>query len=126
MAKPNDSQLPALLPQAALVLRRTQTTLGLVRDVVQESSAMYWYLLGEEASIKEEWDQAIHYYYKCRKTAGDLMKIEALEGLSTALGGRSKYKADRGDFEGSDSDERASDNAHEAMNFWIDFYYAEQ
>ena len=35
--------LPVLIPTAAVLLRRTQTAMGLLHDVVQESLAEYWY-----------------------------------------------------------------------------------
>lgn len=39
-------------------MHRTKTTLGLLRDVVQESSANYWYEKGKRAIKVEEWDEA--------------------------------------------------------------------
>lgn len=46
-SKTHLQQLPALQPSANVVLRRTETTLGLLRDVVQESSAEHWYERGK-------------------------------------------------------------------------------
>ena len=51
--------LPALLPPTTTLLHRTQTTLGLLREVVQESSAEYWYERGIKYSKEEEWEDAI-------------------------------------------------------------------
>lgn len=61
----NASNLPALVSSTATVLRRTQTTLGLLREVVQESSADYWYERGKEASTRGNWSNAFHYLKKC-------------------------------------------------------------
>ncbi len=57
--------LPSLQPSAVIVLQRTQTTLGILRDVVQESSAEYWYRRGKEAAMTEEWPAAIHAFRRC-------------------------------------------------------------
>lgn len=65
MSEPNPSQLPALVPSAALVLRRTQTTQGLLRDVVQESSAEYWFRRGRAAEAEDQWAEAAHTYRQC-------------------------------------------------------------
>lgn len=53
------SNLPALIPSASLVLRRTQTTLGLLHEVVQESSADYWFERGGMANENGEWGNAV-------------------------------------------------------------------
>ena len=53
------TNLPVLIPSATALVRRTQTTLGLLRDVVQESSADYWYELGKKANEAENWVNAI-------------------------------------------------------------------
>lgn len=65
MTNSNASQLPALQPTQALVLRRTQTTLGLLRDVVQESSAKYWYEQGKAAKAAENWAEALSDFKAC-------------------------------------------------------------
>ena len=56
--KPTGANLLAIIPSASLVMHRTKTTLGLLRDVVQESSANYWYEKGKRAIKVEEWDEA--------------------------------------------------------------------
>ena len=61
---PDARHLPSLLPPASLLLRRSQTTLGLLRDVVQESSAEYWYERGKKASEGEDWIAA-SYAFEC-------------------------------------------------------------
>lgn len=64
LAEQNTS-VPAIIPSAALVLRRTQTTLGLLRDVVQESSVDYWYGRGKEANVTNEWAGAGYSFGQC-------------------------------------------------------------
>lgn len=59
------STLPVLVSSTATVLRRTQTTLGLLREVVQESSAEYWYERGKAANELCDWISATHYLFKC-------------------------------------------------------------
>ncbi|WP_375415999.1 tetratricopeptide repeat protein [uncultured Hymenobacter sp.] len=59
------TNLPAIIPSAALVLYRTQTTLGLLRDVVQESSGNYWYQRGKKASEAQNWEQAKYAFEQC-------------------------------------------------------------
>ena len=115
-------QLPATVPTTALVLQRTQMTLGLLRDVVQETTAEYWCKLGEDAIDKEEWDQAIRYFVKAFKITGDT-KINALLGLSNAFEARAKYRASKGDFDGCQLDEQAADDASQGAMYWIDYYY---
>ncbi len=61
----NTSQLPALQPPAALILQRTQTTLELLREVVQESSAEYWYERGKKAGARQEWVEALAAFQAC-------------------------------------------------------------
>lgn len=63
--KANPQNLPSLLPQTSPILQRAQTSLRLVHDVVQESSAEYWYTLGEEASTTGNWAAASYAYQKC-------------------------------------------------------------
>lgn len=52
------TNLPALIPPAALVLRRIDSAIGLMRDVVQESSAEYWYEKGRLHNKSYEWAAA--------------------------------------------------------------------
>lgn len=59
------SHLPAPLPSPAALLHRTQATLGLLRDVVQESSAEYWYERGKAAMTREEWEDAASAFKTC-------------------------------------------------------------
>lgn len=54
------AHLPAPLPSPAALLHRTQAALELLRDVVQESSAEYWYERGKAASVSEKWDDAYY------------------------------------------------------------------
>ena len=61
----NASNLPTLLPSASLVLRRTQGALELLRNVVQESSAEYWYERGKAASAAEDWAEAGYSFRQC-------------------------------------------------------------
>jgi outer membrane protein assembly factor BamD (BamD/ComL family) len=61
------AHLPALLPPTATLLHRTQGALGLLRDVVQESSAEYWYERGKAAMAREEWDEATVLFHTCTK-----------------------------------------------------------
>ena len=58
-------QLPATVPTAAIVLQRTQTTLGLLRDVVQESSAKAWFERGIAAEANTQWPEAAYAYRQC-------------------------------------------------------------
>lgn len=93
--------LPALIPSSSLILNRTQTAIGLLRDVVQESSAEYWYKLGEKASEQEDWDKAIYNYDKCVRLRDGTLIIKALENLCTSYKNRAEYRAYEGDVEGS-------------------------
>lgn len=61
----SSTSLPVLAPSTNTLIRRTQTTLGLLRDVVQESSAKYWYELGREESIEERWKEAEYAFNRC-------------------------------------------------------------
>ena len=61
----NTPNLPARLPVATALMQRTQTTLGLLRDVVQESSAEYWYNQGMSARTINEVELAIFAFKKC-------------------------------------------------------------
>lgn len=56
--EPDIKNPPSLLPSASLLLHRSQTTLGLPKEVVQESSADYWFGLGEEAEFNWDWPKA--------------------------------------------------------------------
>ena len=59
------ANLPARLPSASLMLHRTQTTLGLLQDVIQESSAEYWYDRGKKANASAEWDEGVFALQQC-------------------------------------------------------------
>ncbi len=58
-------RLPALLSPVSLVLQRTQLAVGLMRDVVQESSAEYWYEQGKKAITAVEWAEAAWAFGRC-------------------------------------------------------------
>ncbi|WP_223649678.1 tetratricopeptide repeat protein [Hymenobacter psoromatis] len=60
------SSTPAIVPSVNLILQRTQTTVGLLREVVQESSAEYWYERGrakyelkDDLGALDDYDKAI-------------------------------------------------------------------
>ncbi|RZK27504.1 MAG: hypothetical protein EOO61_23350, partial [Hymenobacter sp.] len=59
------ANLPALLPSTSVILKRTQTAVGLLRDMVQESSADYWYEQGKKANEIQEWIEAEYASNKC-------------------------------------------------------------
>ena len=59
------AHLPAPLPSPAALLHRTQAALGLLRDVVQESSAEYWYERGKAAMKREGWESAAYDFEQC-------------------------------------------------------------
>lgn len=59
------TNLPALIPSATALVRRAQTTLGLLRGVVEESSAEYWYKRGKDASAKQSWEEAESAFKAC-------------------------------------------------------------
>jgi len=61
------TSLPALLPPTASLLKRTQGALRLLRDVVQESSAEYWYERGRAANAREDWMEACYSFEFCLK-----------------------------------------------------------
>ena len=63
----NDNNVPAPVPAANALIRRTQTTLGLLQEVVRESSAEYWYERGKMASAREEWEEAQYSFDLCLK-----------------------------------------------------------
>lgn len=64
-AENNPRNLPARLPSSSLILHRTQLAVGLLRDVVQESSAEYWYERGKKASATENWAKAAYAFERC-------------------------------------------------------------
>ena len=57
--------LPTIVPPVVVVMQRTQKTLALLRDVVQESSANYWYDRGKAASAIKQWVPAAHAFEQC-------------------------------------------------------------
>jgi tetratricopeptide (TPR) repeat protein len=59
------SHLPAPLPSSTALFQRTQTALGLLQEVVQESSAEYWYKRGKAANTQEDWSEAEYSLEKC-------------------------------------------------------------
>lgn len=65
--KPDDDtcRLPALLPPVSLELRRMESTLAVLSDVVQESSAEYWYERGKAANEVEKYDDAAWCLQEC-------------------------------------------------------------
>ena len=110
--KPNEDtrHLPALLPPVSLVLQRTQLAIGLLRDVVKESSSTYWYEKGKRASAAQRWDEAISCYDKClqnNKKGTQYLKLahDAAGGLCEVYANRGEYRAREGDTEGSMDDE---------------------
>lgn len=68
--RPDARNLPALLPPGSLVLRRAEMSLGLLREVVQESSAEYWYERGKKESAAQEWERAAYAFEQCIKLDG--------------------------------------------------------
>lgn len=60
-----ESNLPAVLSPTHLVLRRTEGVLGLLHDVVQESSAKYWYERGIKAKNAEIWEEGVICFSRC-------------------------------------------------------------
>lgn len=110
--KPNEDirHLPALLPPVSLVLQRTQLAIGLLRDVVEESSSTYWYEKGKRASAAQRWDEAISCYDKClqnNKKGAQYLSLahDAAGGLCEVYANRGEYRAREGDTEGSMDDE---------------------
>ena len=90
------TNLPAIMPPAALVLRRTQTTLGLLREVTQETTAAYWFERGKEAEGNTRWAEAAYSYRHCLerhtdhwragvRLAGALAQLELAEAAAKAL-----------------------------------------
>ena len=61
----NSNSLPVPVPSTNTLIRRTQTTLGLLRDVVQESSAEYWYERGKAASATGNWAESAYAFSQC-------------------------------------------------------------
>ena len=52
------TNLPAITPLASLVMHRMQTSLGLLHEVVQESSEDYWYEQGKKSNQAAKWFEA--------------------------------------------------------------------
>lgn len=73
------ANLPARLPSASLVLNRTQSTLGLLQDVIQESSAEYWNDRGKTAVAREAWEEAISCFQNGLLRRGNHNAIFSLE-----------------------------------------------
>ena len=69
--KSSSSILPALVPSASLLLYKTQTTLGLLREVVQESSAVYWYERGKTAYSSNDFVMAEFCFHSCLEHDND-------------------------------------------------------
>lgn len=59
------TNLLARIPSTTALIQRTQTTLGLLHEVVQESSAEYWYGRGRAAEAVEQWTEAAYAYKQC-------------------------------------------------------------
>ena len=91
LPNPDDDtrHLPAPLPPVSLVLQRTQSSLGLLREVVQESSAEYWCERGKAAMERGDWEEAVSIFQTCL-SKDDKHQI-AIGGLETAL--RNKIKS---------------------------------
>lgn len=77
------TSLPAIIPPAALVLRRIDSAIGLMRDVVQESSAEYWYEKGRLHNKSYEWAAAE--YSLRRFLAMKLDLSNRLDGMDVVL-----------------------------------------
>ncbi|WP_151088478.1 tetratricopeptide repeat protein [Hymenobacter baengnokdamensis] len=80
---PRASNLPATVSITATVLRRTQTQLDLLQEVVQESSAEYWYNKGENLFKSQKFSESI-YCFERSYSLGDLFALEWLGKLYDA------------------------------------------
>lgn len=67
----SQQNLLALWQPANFVLNRMRTALGLLHDVVQESSADYWYERGRKVLSVGERDEAIYAFELCIKLAAE-------------------------------------------------------
>ena len=59
------SALPTAIPSAKLVLQRTQVAVNMVRGIMLEHSAEYWYECGRAAADGQRWAEAAHAYRQC-------------------------------------------------------------
>ena len=87
------AQLPALLPSTALLAKRAQTALGLLRDVVQESSAEHWYKQGRVADANTQWAEAAYTYRKCVELDPDHWRGEVRRASALAYLGQAEAAA---------------------------------
>ncbi|MDQ2721683.1 MAG: hypothetical protein M3Z26_18285, partial [Bacteroidota bacterium] len=55
----------ALPPLMTNLLQRAQTSVGLVQEVVRESSAEYWFGLGMDKLDDNQWLEAIYAFERC-------------------------------------------------------------
>lgn len=122
--KPTDQRsstsLPALLPPVTLLIQRTQTTLGLLHNVVEESSAHYWYERGIATNENEDWDEAIYCFGKYLGYKEDGSTIYyALCGLLKALENRAEFRLRHGDMEGFDLDNEYIEWATDYLDYVI-------
>ena len=75
------SGLPAITSSVELALQRTQMAVSLLRDVVQESSAEYWFEKGIEYKIAENWESGIH----CFRRYNDMSGGSLIGGIFQAI-----------------------------------------
>ena len=87
MADPQ-TNLPVLQQSTVTVLQRTQTTLGLLREVLQETSAVYWYERGIAASAAGEWTNAEYFFEQAVKLKPTYWQALIQIALVQALNGR--------------------------------------
>ena len=108
------THLPTLLPSVSLVLQRTQTTLKLLSEVVEEATPKYWHDKGYQHLEQGDFDQSTncfnkfltfrHLQYTNRYREFNGYLPYCITGLALAFEGRSKLKYYAGDLEGSSAD----------------------
>lgn len=113
----SSTNLPASLPPTTLLLQRTQTTLALLGDVVQESSGEYWYKKGLKAVEAEEWDEAIYDFERCKFI--DKYSLNPIQALADTHRSRSEKRLREGDIAGSGLDEKISKELDDYLDYLI-------
>jgi len=78
------SALPATIPLTELVLRRTQATMGLLREVMLESSIEYWYNRAIEHKMAEEWEAAASCFGQYNDLSGGSLIAGVFQGICYA------------------------------------------
>jgi hypothetical protein len=111
------SNLPTLASSTVSLLHRTQTVVELLRDVVQESSAEYWYERGTKATEREEWDEAIFSFKQCSLI--NKYSLKPLEALATVYRNRSSEKMREGDRDGSVLDEDLAKSLDDYLDYLV-------